>query len=33
VHFNELFRPSDAGYPDGRQLGAQVNYTYVPSYR
>jgi hypothetical protein len=30
VHFDELFRPSDYGYPDGRQLGAQVNYTYKP---
>jgi hypothetical protein len=30
VHFDELFRPSDYGYPDGRLLGAQVDYTYVP---
>jgi hypothetical protein len=31
VHFNELFRPSDYGIPnDGRQLGAQINYLYVP---
>jgi hypothetical protein len=31
VHFNQLFRPSDYGINDGRQLGAQVNYTYKPS--
>jgi hypothetical protein len=31
VHFAELFRPSDYGINDGRELGAQVNYTYKPS--
>jgi hypothetical protein len=31
VHFAELFRPSDFGIPDGRQLGAQVVYVYEPS--
>jgi hypothetical protein len=30
VHFAQLFRPSDYGINDGRELGAQVNYVYQP---